>query len=79
MKVFNIGTANDLNYKSVHLGTSTKVLNEIASGNHPFAERMKKAKLPMILVGANTFEREDGEEIFNLLKVISNNYGVISE
>lgn len=68
LKVFNIGTNQDLNYKNVHLGSSTKVLSEIAAGTHPFAERLKKAKLPMILVGANALEREDGAELYNTLK-----------
>lgn len=79
LKVFNIGTNQDLNYKNVHLGSSTKVLSEIAAGTHPFAERLKKAKLPMILVGANALEREDGAELYNTLKLISNKTGVVSE
>ncbi|EGR28078.1 NADH dehydrogenase fe-s protein 1, putative [Ichthyophthirius multifiliis] len=79
LKVFNIGTSQDLMYKTIHLGNSTKVLNEILEGKHPFCERLKKAKLPMILCGANLFEREDGKEIMENLKVIANNYGVISE
>ena len=78
LKVFNIGTNQDLNYKTVHLGSSTKVLSEIAAGSHPFAERLKKAKLPMIIVGANALEREDGAAILNTLKTIANNGNVIS-
>jgi len=35
----------------MHLGSSTDVLAEIASGKHPFAARFKKAKMPMILFG----------------------------
>ncbi len=33
----------------------------------------------MILVGANVLERSDGAELHNSLKIIANNYGVISE
>lgn len=43
LKVFTIGAPHDLTYNSVHLGNTTKVLSEIASGKHPFAERLKKA------------------------------------
>lgn len=53
LKVFTIGTPSDLTYKSVHLGNTTKVLGEIAEGKHPFFERLNKAKLPMVLIGAN--------------------------
>lgn len=52
--MFLIGTPADLSYKYVHLGNSTKVLSEIAEGKHPFAARLNNAKLPMVIVGANT-------------------------
>ena len=51
LKVALIGTPNDLTYEYMHLGSSTDVLAEIASGKHPFAARFKKAKMPMILFG----------------------------
>ncbi len=68
IKVFTIGSANDLTYKTVHLGSTTKVLNEIAEGKHPFAERLKSAKLPMIIIGANALAREDGDALYNKVK-----------
>lgn len=71
LKVFVIGPANDLTYNYVHLGNNASILEEIANGTHPFAERLKKAKLPMIMVGANTFERTDGSAIHNTLRKIS--------
>lgn len=68
LKVFLIGTPVDLTYNYVHLGNTTKTLQEIVDGKHPFAERIKKAKLPMILVGANTLQRDDGDSIYNAIK-----------
>lgn len=53
LKVFTIGAHNDLTYNHVHLGNTTKVLKEIAEGKHPFFDRLNKAKLPMMIVGAN--------------------------
>jgi len=50
------------------LGSSTKVIDEIANGSHPFAERLNKAKLPMILVGADSLSRKDGHAIFDKIK-----------
>ena len=61
LKVAVIGTPNDLTYDYMHLGSSTDLLKEIANGKHPFAERFKKAKMPMILVGSGLLERKDGE------------------
>ena len=37
LKVFLIGPPNDLLYNYVHLGNNASILEEIASGNHPFA------------------------------------------
>lgn len=78
LKVFLIGTPNDLTYKYVHLGVSTKVLADIAKGSHPFAERLKKAKLPMVIVGANALERKDGEGVLNAVKQITLNSPILS-
>jgi hypothetical protein len=74
-----IGTANDLSYRYTHLGNSTKVIQEIAEGKHPFANRLKAAKLPMILVGSNVLERQDGEGLYEHLKKISANSSVVSK
>tara|TARA_B110000503_G_C6759632_1_gene254917 strand:- start:107 stop:361 length:255 start_codon:yes stop_codon:yes gene_type:complete len=37
LKVAVIGTPNDLTYEYMHLGSSTNILKDIASGKHPFA------------------------------------------
>lgn len=72
LKVFTVGSQSDLNYKTVHLGSTAKVLEEIAANTHPFAARLAQAKLPMILVGANALEREDGGRMNEILKKIAN-------
>lgn len=43
LKVFVVGSPIDLPYNYVHLGSNASVLADIASGSHPFAERLKKA------------------------------------
>lgn len=71
LKVFVIGPANDLTYNYVHLGNNPSILEEIANGTHPFANRLKSAKLPLILTGAGVLERADGNAIHNSLKTIA--------
>ena len=61
LKVYSIGTPSDQTFDYNHLGVSAKIVEQIASGSHPFAETLKKAKLPMIIAGANALERVDGE------------------
>lgn len=55
-----IGPKVDLSYNYEHLGSNASVLNEIANGNHPFAQRLKKAKRPLIIVGAEALARNEG-------------------
>lgn len=71
LRVAVIGTANDLNYKYLHLGTTLKSLVEIAEGKHPFAKTLKEAKLPMIVVGSSVLHRRDAAAVMDLIKKIS--------
>jgi hypothetical protein len=40
-------------------------LKELADGNHPFNEKIKKAEFPMIILSAEVLGRSDGEAIMN--------------
>jgi hypothetical protein len=41
-------------------------LKDIVDGKHLFfSEKLAKAELPMILIGAPTLERSDGEALMN--------------
>lgn len=61
-----IGPQVDLSYQYEHLGTSASVINEIANGSHPFAAKLKAAKRPMIIVGAEALARTDGSGMMSL-------------
>ncbi len=52
---------------------------DIASGKHPFAQRLLKAKLPMIITNSTSLERSDGEGILNNLKTIAKNSPVVNK
>lgn len=79
LEVAVIGPANNLSYNYHHLGSSTQTLKEIADGTHPFCERLAKADLPMVLMGAETLARPDGKAIQNLVKQIGENSNVVNE
>lgn len=79
LKVYSIGTPSDQTFDYNHLGVSAKIVEQIASGSHPFAETLKKAKLPMIIAGANALERVDGEAILSNLKKIATTTNVINK
>lgn len=61
-----IGPKVDLSYRYEHLGTSSSTIQEIANGSHPFAQRLKAAKRPLIIVGANALARTDGKAFLSL-------------
>lgn len=66
-----IGPQVDLSYKYENLGNSTSTIQEIASGKHPFAQRLKQAKRPLIIVGANALSRNDGKAFLSSLQAFA--------
>jgi len=71
LRVAVIGTAHDLTYNYLHLGTTLKPLVEIAEGKHPFSKTLKQAKLPMIVVGSSILSRRDAAAVMDLIKNLS--------
>ncbi len=60
-----IGTASDLTYRTQHLGDGPAVLKALLDGNHPFAEVLKAAVKPMIIVGQGALARPDGAAVLD--------------
>ena len=74
-----IGSAPNLAYNYTHLGNTPLTLKELAEGNHPFCERLKKAELPLVLVSASALERTDGSAIMNYIYKLAENSNVINK
>jgi len=66
-----LGYPSDLNLDYEHVGTTTKTLSDIVSGNHPVARKLAEAEFPMIIVSDNALARSDGEAILNNLKQLA--------
>lgn len=77
-KVLSVGTPADLTYSYNHLGNSATVLSELASGQHPAAEELKAAKLPMMIVGYDALTRSDSHSILNAARSIAETYKFIN-
>ncbi|XP_078480760.1 NADH-ubiquinone oxidoreductase 75 kDa subunit, mitochondrial-like isoform X2 [Lampetra planeri] len=71
LQVALVGTNVDLSYTYDHLGESAEVLQEIASGSHPFAHVLAKAKHPVVVVGSSCLQREDGAAIMAAVSTIA--------
>lgn len=78
MKVAVIGPGERLLYKYLHLGNSTKTLNEIAKKEHPFSKVLEESKMPMVIVSSDILRRNDGKEIANILHKLCCEHKVIN-
>ncbi len=74
-----IGEQLDLNYKYDYLGAGPATLKEVADGKHSFAETLKKAERPMIIVGQGALSRSDGAAVLALAKKIADSFGLVSD
>jgi len=54
-----------------HLGTNLKSLQDLASGKHKFCDQLSKFKRPMILVGSESLQRQDGEAIYAICRTLA--------
>jgi len=77
LKVANVGEAYDLTYPVEQLGASPSVLADIASGAHPFAQILKDAARPMLILGEGALARADGAAILALAAQIAAATGMI--
>jgi len=77
LKVANVGEAYDLTYPVEQLGVSPSVLEEIASGVHPFSKVLSDAARPMLIVGQGALARSDGATILALAAKIASGTGMI--
>ncbi|MBB5372882.1 NADH-quinone oxidoreductase subunit NuoG [Acidocella aromatica] len=55
-----VGEAGELTYPVERIGAGPEALKALADGTHPFAEVLKAAKKPMIILGAGVLARPDG-------------------
>ena len=77
IKIANVGVAYDLTYPVQQLGETAAVLEQIASGAHPFAKVLKDAKRPMLIVGPGVVARPDGAALLKLAAKIAGDTGMI--
>ncbi len=74
-----IGEEADLGYAHEYLGAGPNTLQDVANGSHSFAEVLKKAERPMIIVGQGALTRADGAAVLSVARTIAENSGMISE
>jgi len=78
LTVAMVGAQVDLTYDYDHLGDSASILNDIATGKHPFSKTLAQAKNPMVVVGSSALQRGDGTPLYKAVSTIAQNARVQS-
>ncbi|MBR1232202.1 NADH-quinone oxidoreductase subunit NuoG [Bradyrhizobium sp. AUGA SZCCT0182] len=79
LKVGVIGAKADLTYDYDYLGAGTDSLGDLAAGKHSFAEVLKGAKNPIVLVGAGSLARHDGAAVLALAAKLAVDVGALKD
>jgi NADH-quinone oxidoreductase subunit G len=79
LKIGLIGDKADLTYTYDHIGAGTDSLSDLAAGKHSFAEVLKSAKHPIVLVGAGAAGRHDGAAVLALAAKLALDFGAIKD
>ena len=79
LKIGVIGAKADLTYTYDYLGAGPDSLNELASGKGSFADVLKSAKHPIVMVGAGAAARHDGAAVLSLAAKIAVDCGAVRD
>jgi len=74
-----IGESVDLTYPVEYLGAGPETLADILSGRHSFAEKLKGAERPLIIVGQGALSRPDGLAVLALAAQVAQGIGAVKE
>lgn len=78
LKVAMIGSGDNLHYKYLHLGNSTKTLREISENKHPYSKSLASSKFPMVMVNTDTLRRSDGKAIMQAICKLCRDFKIIN-
>ena len=74
MPAWRLAAPYPLGWEPQELGQDPNTLTAIASGKHPVAQKLRRAKNPMLIVGQNALARQDGDGILRLCLHIAQNF-----
>jgi len=79
LKIGLIGDRVDLTYHYDYLGAGPDSLTELASGKGAFADVLRNAKHPIVLVGAGATSRHDGTAVLALAAKLAIDLGAVKD
>jgi len=79
IRVGVIGPQVDLTYRTEYLGAGPETLKDIAEGRHPFAEVLRTAERPMLILGMGALARPDGAAVLGLARRVAETCDLVRE
>jgi len=74
-----IGEAANLTYTYDYLGAGPETLADVAAGRHGFAEKLRNAQRPLIIVGQGALARSDGLAVLSLAAQLAQSVGAVKD
>ena len=78
-KAAAIGPKFDLTYPVEYLGTGADTLAKLAGGGHAFADVLKNAKAPMLILGQGALARGDGAAVLALARKLADSCNLVRD
>jgi NADH-quinone oxidoreductase subunit G len=79
VKIAVIGEVADLTYAYDYLGAGPETLADVVSGKHSFAEVLKAAQKPLVIVGQGALTRADGAAVLSLAAHAATAFGGVKD
>jgi NADH-quinone oxidoreductase subunit G len=79
LRIGVIGPQLDLTYKYEYLGGGPRTLQEVAEGRHAFAELLRNAQKPMLILGSGALARADGAAVLHLARQVAESCNMFQE
>ncbi|MBA5724177.1 NADH-quinone oxidoreductase subunit NuoG [Candidatus Liberibacter sp.] len=77
--IARIGEKSELRYGYEYLGAGSEVLADLVSGRHPFVEKLKGVKNPLIMVGQGSLKGFSGNEVLANAAKLAVDVGGVSD
>jgi NADH-quinone oxidoreductase subunit G len=78
-KIGAIGPALDLTFPVEMIGEGGEILAALEQGGHSWAEALRNAKAPMLIVGSGALARPDGAQVLGAARALAESLGMIRE
>jgi NADH-quinone oxidoreductase subunit G len=78
-KAASIGPPLDLTFPAATLGSGPEVLADLVSGKHAWAETLKSAKSPMLILGQGALARPDGAAVLALARKLAESANMVRD